>query len=375
MKTKILILLLVLLFGLPFTLIGTLFGVWPLVEMVHGWQKSRSWELVPARVLDAKLDTYKGRKSTTYKVTTRYQYEFRGVTYEAERISFPDDEADNIGSWHQDWHAYLKETKDRNRMITVWVDPADPAQATIDRNIRWAKLVFLIPFAVLFPAIGLIGLWAAVKVLRTPSSQLDGRQAPPNLDVITCDGRGKAVGLWLFSTFWNLISFPVAILAFADGGIPWIAGIMVLIFPAIGVFMIHLAIRATRAWWRFGSLKLTLMPAQPTLGAPFSGTIEFSKVEQPTENYQLTLVCDEIKSQGKSQRTTNVWKEEKTAQRIGNSLSFGFDTPAHLPASQAHSSHYHRWQLRIQNADKSLERNFQLSLAKPAIEQAVFSAA
>jgi hypothetical protein len=62
--------------------------------------------------------------------------------------------ADNIGDWHQRWHARLSDARANEQPVAAWVDPRRPSQAVLERRVRWGLALFRVPFAVLFTAVG-----------------------------------------------------------------------------------------------------------------------------------------------------------------------------------------------------------------------------
>lgn len=361
MKTKIALILIGLLFGVPFFLGGVIVGAWPMAETLYNWKQTRSWQKVPATVLEVELDRHSRKKATTYQVTVRYRYEFGAGVHESEKIGLGDDDADNVGSWHQDWHRALKRKMRTREPIAVWVNPGDPSQAVIDRDIRWPKLLFMLPFAILFPAVGIGALWFAWNALRIPASEMESNTVKPNPEVISSDGGSAAAGMWIFASFWGLISFPIAILSFLNADIPWFVRVLILLFPAIGIWLFRSAIRRTLAWRRFGSLQLRLAPGQPRLGETLAGTIQFERFEEPTGEYTLMLVCEQVNSRRRGPSSERIWWQERQAQRMGDMLHFGFEVPSDMSASQPYGSSHYRWQLRIKNEEMP-EQNFDINV-------------
>lgn len=150
-------------FALAFGGGGLYFGVLPLARTMSAAWEVRSWQAVPAEVLSSQLTSNQGSDSTTYAVQARYRYTAAGRTHESSRVGLdPAAGSDNIGDWHQQWHARLSSARDRGQPVTVWVDPADPTRSVLDPHIRWAKTIFHLPFALVhgrWPG-GLVGVLA-----------------------------------------------------------------------------------------------------------------------------------------------------------------------------------------------------------------------
>ena len=62
-------------------------GLRPLAETAQAAWTVRSWQPVPAQVLDVQLKQHAGSEGgTTYQVLARYRYTVAGQTYEAQRV-------------------------------------------------------------------------------------------------------------------------------------------------------------------------------------------------------------------------------------------------------------------------------------------------
>lgn len=366
MKDRFLLVVICLLFGIAFSVAGLFGGLLPVQGMLANWHKTQSWEPVPARVLDTELKSSRSSKTTTYKVTARYQYDYWGKTYEGTRVGLSDSGWDNIGSWHKDWHERLMRAKAGETPVTVWVNPVRPEQAIIDREIRWMQLVFHIPFATLFPAVGIGAFWMLWKTLRAPPDGPLPSLPRRNSRRILSDGGNAKRGIWLFAIFWNLLSFPIAGIALADagrqGGLVWV----VLIFPLVGLYLLYAAVRSTLGWRRFGELTLSLASPTPRPGEVVGGQVTFDKPAPSDTGYLVSLVCEQVDTTGEDTRYRTVWQQQKPASRVGETIVFAFHPPGNLPPSSEKEGNHHRWQIRVQTEDLALDRAFDIVIGSAA---------
>ena len=112
------------LFAFGFGAGGLFFGAIPLVRTFHAAWSVQSWEPVPARVLSSQLVLNNSSDVTTHKVQAQYRYSAGGRSHDATRIGVdPTEVSDNIGAWHQDWHARLSLARDTGQTVTAWVKP------------------------------------------------------------------------------------------------------------------------------------------------------------------------------------------------------------------------------------------------------------
>lgn len=244
MPAKLLSLLFTGLFAAAFGAGGIFGGVLPLLEVAGNAWSVRSWQPVRGQVLEVDIETGHRRLVTTH---VRYRYQFGGATYESSRIGIGKGGGDSIGNWQRGWYNQLGDALANERPVTVWVDPERPHRAVLDRDIRWSMVVFHIPFALLFTAIGGAALYAFLSLLVTPAHMLGTRPRPDKRMVK--DGRLQGTGLWVMAVFWCGLAWPCAALVWMEPT-PWLPRIIVSFFAGVGAWLLRHA-------WNGGSLKTT----------------------------------------------------------------------------------------------------------------------
>jgi Protein of unknown function (DUF3592) len=183
------------LFMLAFGGGGLFFGVLPLLDTARQAWLVRTWVPVSAQVLEVQLDTHRGSKGgSTYLVKARYAYRYGGRDFEATRIGLDTwIGADNVGDWHQRWHHNLTDARAREQPVAAWIDPDSPARAVLERRPRWGLLLFRLPFALLFTA---VGVGAAVMFVRAllglPDPPKRVRSASPRAGMAASTARRAA---------------------------------------------------------------------------------------------------------------------------------------------------------------------------------------
>jgi hypothetical protein len=76
--------------------------------------------------------------------------------------------ADNFGNFHERLYARRKRVQQvRESHVVVYIDPANPADATLNRDLRWGVLVFETALARVFGAVG-FGLLYGAAISRRP---------------------------------------------------------------------------------------------------------------------------------------------------------------------------------------------------------------
>ena len=243
-----------LLFAVVFGGVGV-FASWAIGSTVLEAQRAKDWVRVKANVDDAALATSRGSKgSVTYRAEGRYHYAFQGRQYAGSRLGISSvGGSDNIDDWHHEVNARLEDARAAGKPITVWVNPDNPSESVFDREMRWSEVVFLIPFALAFGGVGVGALVALGVVLRSKGEGGAQEAVDKAINRRTSSGQGNAAPgfLWFFAFLWNAISFPIAFLAIPDiveRG-EWV-GLLVLLFPLVGIGLVWGAVNATWSAWR-----------------------------------------------------------------------------------------------------------------------------
>lgn len=354
------------LFALVFALVfgaGGYFGVATLIGQLREWRAMQSWQSTSATVLEARLQTSHGDDSTTYEATTRYRYVVDGRKHHGTRVGISSG-SDNVGSWQNDRHAQLAAAQRSGQPITIWFDTANPKRSIVDRTLRWPMIVFMIPFATLFPMVSLGALWMFFRILRKPSVESAAPEPAKNPAVIESNAGSELRKLWLFATFWGLIAFPLAFLFISESfGRSWI-WVFVAIFPLIGLWLIWLALSRTLRLWLHGEITLALQPSQPRLGEALALHMTFSKSPTPGE-YAISLLCEQVDTRGEDTSYTEVWRHEHTVQVNGSYAATSFSPTDNLPGSEPVTGIYHRWRVLLNFPGGKDERAFDI-LMQPA---------
>lgn len=134
------------LFILPFILIGAAIfvglGLWPMWQA----QASQRWVEVPCTVEHAELVSSRDSDGdTTYRIEVRYTYRYDNTDYTSERYDF------SLGSTNigvDDMRTAVQSLQEQPTRV-CWVDPSDPTYAVLDRTMggAWFGLLFGTVFA------------------------------------------------------------------------------------------------------------------------------------------------------------------------------------------------------------------------------------
>lgn len=348
------------LFVLAFGGGGLVIGVKPLWHALKEAPRLRYYIPVPARVLEARMEE---DSDGDPHLLTRYQYQHAGRTLTGDRIAWSLN-----GAEQAQWHTRLEAAQRTGQAVTAWIDPEHPGMALLDREPRWRRLAFLLPFAVIFPAVGLGALVALVVVLRGDNAPSDDTPVPP-AGALQDNSRAKAWGITVFTLLWNLIAFPIALAVWADheGWRP--ADAFVGIFPAVGLLMAWAAVATWRDALHHRGSSLTLDTGALHAGEPSGITLRLPPSRwrhAGTSTWKARLVQSR-QPHDDSERAEETLSEQALPLNIhptsdgGAHLRMNLHWPAHAqPSGIDKEGHRVHWRLIVDETGRGGEQVFDL---------------
>lgn len=314
------------LFATPFAGVGLFVG-YLAFSMFFGWIEVLGWQEVPARIHSVELIEHVD-DSVTYRVEAHYEYRYLGETYQADRVSLSDS-SDNVGSFHQDNYRELARYQESGETFRCFVNPDEPSESILYRNLRWGLFALMLIFALVFGGVGfglIIGAFVGQRIVTKQEGQKAAHPDEPWLwdhnwtgGRIRSGSKAKAIGITIFATIWNLISMVPAFLIWDEYAKGNTLILLVLLFPLVGILM---AIAAIRLWMQFFKFRqsffeMTRFPG--FLGGMFRGHILTGMKEAPEAGVHLTLSCvrSETSGSGKNKSTTErvLWQEADLVDR------------------------------------------------------------
>ena len=366
------------LFGLPFFLVGIGFLFWSVIPTVYDSWRVQSWPAVSGQLIQADLTTNHSSDSTTHEARARYRYHISGREYIHDRVAI-NEGGDNIGDFQQQLGRKLENLYHSHQPVTVFYNPTDPQDAVINRDIRWGLLGFKMIFVLVFGGVGAgLVFWGArgkktIEVADVASTPWLTRPEWHS-GVIRSDARSGMIGIWIFTVIWNLISAPVAFQFIDIWKEEGAVALLALLFPGIGMGLVFWAIKLTREWQRFGITPLQMDPFPGSIGGDVGGEINVGIPYQSGMVCKLTLsniysyVTGSGKNRSRSERVE--WQDDGYAKIIprqgGIGLQFRFEVPDGLNESQEHSTRYYFWRLHVEleMPGTDLDRSFEIPVYK-----------
>lgn len=351
------------LFALPFAAVGV-WMMWSVGSSCYDAWRMDDWVRVDAVLLDAGYESHSGDDADTYEAYARFTYDFRGRTYTGSRVAISSG-ADNIGDYQRDLGRRLESSRAAGRRVAVFVNPDRPAEAIVDRKLRWGLIGFKAIFVVVFGGVGLGLLYAAWRSAanagRTPAASADEpwlRNDDWQTATVRSSSKSTMWSAWIFAGFWNAISAPLPFIMvgeIVDKG-NWI-GLLALLFPLIGIGLAIWAIRRTLEWHRFGPAPVVLDPFPGSIGGHVGGTMDLRLPFDPAARFRVTLTNLHSRMSGsgknRSRRETAKWQDSTVAYAEpggkGTRLTFRFDVPEGLHESDAdRGDSYYLWRLGLE---------------------------
>lgn len=132
---------------------------------------------------------------------------------------------------------------------------------------------------------------------------------------VKSQSKSSTIAAWIFAIFWNVVSMPIAILAG-----PQIikqknpAGLIVMIFPVVGVFLLIRAIRQSIALFEFGKTYFEMSSVPGVVGRELKGQIQARFPHSPDHGIHLRFSCVHRVTTGSGNSTstseTILWRDE-----------------------------------------------------------------
>lgn len=362
------------LFGLPFFCVGAGVLLFSIMPTLYDAARMASWPETPATLLQAQLVTSHSNKSTTYRVEAEYRYNIDGRDYHGSRVAIGAG-GDNVGDFQQTLGGRLENAYRIGQTVSVWYDPANPADAVLNRDIRWGLLGFKSIFVILFGGVGFALIYFGLRGVKTAAAPASGAQ--PWLQRPEWQGgvirSGEKTGMyfaWGFAVFWNLISTPAALFVPDIWREKGALALLVLIFPFVGLCLLFWAVKTTLEWRRFGATPMTMDPFPGSIGGDVGGEILVNTPYDPAALYEVTLNCINSYMSGsgkdRSRNEKVIWQDKGYAEiqpaTRGVRLQYRFEVPDGLPETEEHGNNYHLWRLNVHGdmPGVDLHRSFEI---------------
>lgn len=348
------------LFSLPFLAVS-LWALYAIAATLIAGANMKSWEAVDGYVVNGGYETHNSENGHTYKAYAAYRYEYDGRRYEGTRVAI-DGMADNLGDFQQELGRKLSDAAGSGRPIAVFVNPDNPSEAVISRDIRWGlvgfKLIFLITFG--GASAGLI----AFTFMKPRTADPAAFSEQPWLvkqdwaeNRISSGTKTMMYVSWGFAVLWNAVASFAPFAAYAEVQKGNHLALFAFLFPLVGIGFVVWAVRKTVQWRKFGQSHLQMDPFPGSIGGQVGGTIELHYPYDPAHTFIVTLSSlhsyetGSSKDRRRSERLN--WQDTAVAHTemgpYGTRIVFRFDVPEGLPPSDTlqNGSTYELWRVNV----------------------------
>jgi len=368
-----------LLFGLPFLAVGVGMSLVNLNTLAR-YQRAQAWPEVPARILEVELKVDTSGDSTTYEVRCRYEYERHGQAYVGERVGLSGG-SDNIGSWHQNTYARLSAAHQANQPVPCYVNPAQPDDALLVRELRFGLFAFTMLFATIFGSIGLCLCATGASAWRESRRDQGNTRTHPDEpwmhNAEWAEGvlhpRGlkthASIARWL-AVYWNAVCLPMwVVLLPALLGPQRATAALAMLFPLAGLGLAAYAVYRKRVWRRWGRSLLELETLPGVIGGSLRGTLVIVGDVDALEQVKVTLQCTEHVSRGKNSTTRTTHEDQQVHTDLPTTfgqteleLPVEFEIPRSCAPTGKVGNVTVRWQLLVRGSAPGVDLSLKLDV-------------
>jgi hypothetical protein len=306
-------------FGM-FALAGGALGYFLVVRPLQKYFAAKNWPETPCEIISSSVGSHSGSKgSTTYSVDITYRYQVGGREYQSDTYSLMSGSSSGRGSKEAAVARYPVGSK-----AVCYVNPEDPTDTLLNRELTWWLLLGLLPLA--FLAVGVIGLFniarTALKksgmalggptlpgIPTLPSAAVAAPTMPGGPVVLKADASPlvKLAGAMFIALFWNGITgvfVGFAVNSFLNARPEWFLTIFITPFVLIGIGLLVL-VGSTFLNLFNPRMQLTVNSTTIPLGGTLEASWGFTGSSSRVQRFKLTLEGREETTQGhgKNRRT------------------------------------------------------------------------
>ncbi len=356
------------LFLLPFLLIG-LNSAKTVISILSESSEADNWQQAEAIILSVRLASERGGDSTFYSAAGHYIYQWQGKNYNSKRI-FVSDRYDKDEAYHRDIVQQLKQHRRSKERITIWVNPDNPSDAVIYRDLRSSSIVAPAITALILLSISAL-IFGGIHYLKIIQKNEDEQQRRyPNepwkwkkiwqTDQLKSSHKIQLIVLIIATIVMTIISVaaaPTIIEKYIKEQDQLI--LLFALFPFCTLICWVQTIIYFLRWKRFSDTRFKLDTLPAALGHILRGEL-IMKEKLPAStvfNIKLTNIRSHIvKSGNKSNRTeTILWQDEQKIPVEVGSYSTAFRLPILFeiprdaaPSNWEKSDNELLWRLNIQ---------------------------
>ena len=295
--TKLLAVVVFVLFGCPFAIVGS----YSCAKCARERSAAKEFVPVPAKVLYSGLYSSRsgGRHShTTYGVRVGYEYVVDGKKYESDRLS-----VSQVSSSNYDHHRRVADRYKKGDAVTAYVSPVDPRNSVLEKPTGIGD-IGAVAIGGLFGFVGFMlvggGLWMLLSLFRGKADLPHSFENRP-----LRRSHAELAALGLFAVVWNVFSWTIVLIFVGEEqGLRLEPALLVVaVFPAVGLLLLGCFVVKLVRELRAPRLALTLSCARWEHGSP--AHVNWS-LDDPEVVEALEIFLESSKMEGSGKRSRKV---------------------------------------------------------------------
>jgi len=331
------------LFMIPFLGVGVWMGSMA-VTTINKVEAAQSWTETPAEILSCVLKSHRGSKGgRSYCVTGQFAYTYNEKKYRSFQVTFYSYGNDNIGNFHQRIFHQLESARLSKKTLPCWVNPNNPDEAVLIRELRPEMMGFQLIFVFAFggAAIAILsGVAFSLGAKRSDNNKIRMRHSGIHRPLLVSGVASLAGGLWIVWKAWVLV-----------GSLSSTWYLLIALIP--GVVLMGFGLYTWLRFTKFGVSELMLSPSILRLRDSLAATVLIPKIVEGDFKGVLTCTHQYTTGSGKHRNTHHdvVWSEEQVspASPGGEQMTqarFRFELRGgHITEERGNDSYY--WRLLV----------------------------
>jgi len=349
------------LFGLPFLAAG----LWVFIWSLSAWkvyQDSESWEKTPVKIESVSFERHSGSKGkSTYSVKCAYSFNYNGAPHRGNRVGVEIGSSSG-DSYHRIRYDILNRCKTENRTFDALVNPLDPSQSLLFRELTISMYILPI-FGLVFALVGgglmVSGTISTITAFRKKSILAQNPGQPWladsrwNSTVISDKPIPKILGSFATAVFVFLFMSMFVIAITGQKNVPVFAQVIVYGFCLIPVGLFISGIYQAIRYFKYGNPELVLGQLPFVPGKLNTATLNIRARVIPQEGFNVALKCFkrvwERRGKNNSVREYEEFSLDQTVMQDSsnteNSIQLSFRIPEDVP--QTYNDDYPEYVWRV----------------------------
>ena len=331
--------------------------------LVKPYFDSASWDRVDADIKSVYYGPHSGRGGATWRLDCAYYYTYHGRTYKGYRVG--QEPPDVGGNWRTPRHEILKAHLDKKEPFKAWVNPADPSESFLFRELT-DNVVWPLKMGSFLAVLGAVFLFVGLRRIRIrkrrESRLLQYPDKPWRVEGTWDDFTIRSQNMQKVLAHWGVGIFLLVILSPFFKDPPPLKVLVYFWMPILialfALWLIGKAVYLTLQYRKYANPTLALPQLPIVPGTQFLAVLLVKTHLVSEHGVQLTFKCVKATTtgSGKSQsvdtkvlhnETKTVTKDMARSTYNGSAIPVIFDVPAGLHDRDAEDNPAYEWTLEM----------------------------